>query len=67
MEKLESLPSQGSKPAGLSQMGYACFWPAGDSDPKDDVGGYSRESTEIMSDKIEAVGDESSNEKCLAQ
>ena len=42
---------QSSRPAGLSQMGYACFWPACDSGPKGEEGGShltGRESAEII-------------------
>jgi len=38
-----ALPGRSSRPAGVSQMGYACFWPGGggllDKDKKDHKGG----------------------------
>jgi len=51
-ENIQSL-GQSSRPAGLSQMGYACFWPACDSaGPKGEEGSGShltgRESAEII-------------------
>lgn len=65
---------QSSRPAGLSQMGYACFWPACDSGLKGEGESHSGESVEIIHDEAGTAGKESTNEgiersseRCLTQ
>lgn len=66
-EMVDSLPSYSSRPAGLSQMGYACFWPAGENDIKGEESVNSGSSTDIVHIEPGATGEEHSNERSLAQ